>query len=188
MSEESPRAGNMSGCFLAAHPQLFGDPNFRRTIVYLTNHTTEEGARGLILNRPLQKRVGEISDAQIPSRVAEIPVFQGGPVDQDRLFLASLQWKESEQRLEFSDIGGELLTDEEIEINEGATVRGYLGYAGWSQGQLEEEIARQSWVLLPASKALVNIANSDETWKALMKKAGPVLHLLSEIPDDPGRN
>ncbi len=137
------------GSFLIAKPKLL-DPNFRQTVVLLVQHN-EEGAFGLVVNRP------------VPVKDFPCPVFAGGPCEPQRLFLlhGHADWVESED-----DFGDEKSTTEiaqgifmgdgscteKIEQLEGeeAQVRMFAGYAGWGPGQLEAELAEGAWDLSDA--------------------------------------
>ena len=85
---------NLSGSLLIAHPTL-RDPNFRRTILFLSQHSEEDGATGFILNRPLEDTISG------PADLENVPVYFGGPVEPSRLVLASLQWLEAPDGVAF---------------------------------------------------------------------------------------
>ncbi len=173
------------------------DPNFRRTILFLTHHDSKEGAMGFVLNRPREESLGELTEA--PEGLSGVAVFEGGPVERNNLILTSMLWKESCVRFQslgeedFAPMNPENATvrDDCSGISRG-NLRAFTGYAGWSAGQLEQEIAEKSWILLkPTAAMLLPITTQEEgiqRWKAIMKGLGPWYHLLSQTPDDIGLN
>ena len=171
---------NLTGSILVSHPSL-RDPHFRRTILFLSHHNEEEGATGLILNRPLHQEV-----PQLPG-LPNVPIFYGGPVGTDRILLASLQWHDHPTVVAFRTFvgrAGEEIIEEEWHLG----LRAFAGYAGWSSGQLEGEIADHAWLVIPPSRELVEMPCPVDAWKNIMRNMGPMLHLLAEAPDDPEKN
>lgn len=179
-------AGNMTGSLLVAHPNLL-DPNFRRTVLFLSHHSAEDGAVGLVLNRPLQKTMGDLTEEARTATLQRVPVFYGGPVADEELILASMQWHDSPSAVSFRGFGD---PDEALDIPPEFQpgLRAFLGYAGWSRGQLEAEIADKAWIVLKPTKDIVDMADPDHTWRAIMRSLGPIYHLLGEMPDDPALN
>src|SRR5205823_3643695 len=122
-----------SGSLLVAHPNML-DPNFRRAVLFLSAHTADDGALGIILNRPLEKHVGEVvSDAPL-NALDNVPVFFGGPVGRDRLIFASLEWTSGEG-LKLNHNVDVDEANKQIGKNPGS-IRAFIGYAGWGAGQL----------------------------------------------------
>ena len=178
----------LTGSLLVALPSLV-DPNFQRTILFLTHHD-QEGAMGFILNRPRNECLGQLANA--PEEVADVPVFSGGPVEPKNLILTHLLWKKSGVR--FQSLGEEdlPLLDSEKNSKENQTLRAFTGYAGWTGGQLEQEIAEKSWHLLKPSPAILQPVHTLEDgiklWKGIMKDLGSMYYLLAQAPDDVSRN
>ncbi|MFZ4597541.1 MAG: YqgE/AlgH family protein [Terrimicrobiaceae bacterium] len=175
-----PSRENLTGSLLVAHPTL-RDPNFRRTIIFLSQHSEDEGATGFILNRPLDDSMAEAGDLE------NVPVHFGGPVDPTRLVLTSLQWRENPTAVAFRMFvgsGGEEAIDGEWRDG----LRAFAGYSGWSAGQLEGEIAGDSWIVIPPTQDLIEMQNPAPAWRNLMRHSGPLMHLLAEAPDEPGKN
>jgi len=171
---------NLTGSLLVAHPTL-RDPNFRRTIIFLSQHCEAEGATGFILNRPLDEAMPEGGGLE------NVPVHFGGPVEPTRLVLTSLQWRKNPAAVAFRLFVGTGGADViEREWRDG--LRAFVGYSGWSAGQLESEIDSDSWIVIPPTRELIEMQNPVPAWRNLMRHSGPLLHLLSEAPDDPGRN
>jgi len=165
---------NLTGSLLVAHPCL-RDPNFRQTIVFLSQHCPEEGATGFILNRPLRA---------LPD--GGVPVFFGGPVGVDESLLTSLQWRENPALVAFrafTDVG-----DAKSRQGWEKGLRIFEGYSGWSPGQLEQEIEGNTWLVIPPTRELIEMKEPHAAWQDIMRNSGPLLRLLSEAPDDPGLN
>ena len=171
---------NLTGSLLVAHPTL-RDPNFRRTILFLSQHSDDEGATGFILNRPLEDIVADGAELD------HVQVYFGGPVEPSRLVLTSLQWRENPTAVAFRMFVGPGGGDA-IEPEWRPGLRAFAGYAGWSRGQLENEIAEDSWIVIPPTRDLIMMPDTDSAWRDLMRRSGPMMHLLAEAPDNPEKN
>jgi putative transcriptional regulator len=168
-----PAESNLTGSILVAHPCL-GDPNFRRTTVFVSRHSAEDGAMGLVLNRPIGGAVDGLPG---------IPMYYGGPVQPENILLASLQWRENPEVVAFRIFGGGEVPVED-EWRHG--LRAFAGHSGWTAGQLEEEIEGKTWIVIPPTRDIIEAREG--VWKALMRRSGPMFHLLSEAPDEPWNN
>src|ERR1043166_7394905 len=82
---------NFAGSLLVAHPNMI-DPNFRRTVLFVSEHEPNEGALGVIINRPLDRPVAELVSGNPPAGLADVPVFLGGPVGKNQLMFAAFEW------------------------------------------------------------------------------------------------
>ena len=187
MSLEEPAAGNLTGSLLVAHPALV-DPNFRRTILFLSQHSAEDGAVGLVLNRPLHKTFGEAAVGEAHGVLDRVELFYGGPVAGDQLTLASLLWVNNPEAVAFHSYMGSGVADITIDPHWRPGLRGFLGYAGWSSGQLESEIAQNAWIVLPPSREFIEMEDPENAWRNVMRNSGPMMKLLAEAPDDPELN
>ena len=172
---------NMTGSLLVAHPSL-RDPNFRRTIIFLSHHSPGEGASGFVLNRPLDESFS------IGSEAPEIGVYFGGPVEPGQILMASLQWRVSPTVVAFRTFIDSQPGEIQIDSEWMPGLRAFAGYSGWGRGQLEQEIAQNAWIVIPPTRELIEIPPPSDAWKHIMRKSGPMLHLLSEAPDDPAQN
>lgn len=185
MSSSDPE--DLTGSLLFAHPGLL-DPNFRRTILYLPQHSVEDGTVGIILNRPMEKSFRELAEGIPDNILSRISLFQGGPVAPSLLTVVSLQWLQGSSTVAFrafpADDSGEL----EIDLEWQPGLRGFLGHAGWSPGQLEHEISQHSWIVLPPTRELIEMKHPESAWHDFMRSASPVLRLLAMAPDDPELN
>ena len=174
---------SVAGSLLLAHPGL-RDDNFSRTVVLMSFHDAE-GARGLILNRPLGRRLGELKGEFALGPLASIPLYTGGPVEPGQLLLAGWQVQSDGVRLHF---GLELDRAAQLVVEEGAHVRGFLGYSGWSGGQLEGELRAQSWVVALLAEDLLALPHDASLWRTLLGREGDEWRLLAGEPEDPERN
>jgi putative transcriptional regulator len=179
---------SLRGQLLVAGPDLL-DPNFRRTVVLLGEHS-DEGAMGLVLNRVSTVTVDEAVPPVATLAGPDGLVHIGGPVQpQAVVVLADFARPERAGALVLDTIGflpGDV--DEETELGELHHVRVFAGYAGWGPGQLEEELAEDSWVVLPARTADVFTNAPDELWATVLRRHGGPLAVLSLLPEDPHVN
>src|SRR5207302_3541405 len=90
---ETPRS--LTGSLLIAHPNML-DPNFRRTVLFISAHDPNDGALGVIINRPLDKQVADLVSETAPEGLAGVPVFLGGPVGKNQLMFAAFEWHKGE--------------------------------------------------------------------------------------------
>ncbi len=164
-----PIVGSFANQFLIAMPGMVDD-NFAGTVVYICDHTSN-GAMGLVVNRPTDVDLATLFDKidlklEIQPKASE-PVYFGGPVQTDRGFVLHEQ-SEAEHTSHYSSSlrvpGGLAMTTSKDILQEVAAGHGpqrflmTLGYAGWSAGQLEDEIARNGWLNIPApAEELVHI-------------------------------
>ncbi|MCB1123326.1 MAG: YqgE/AlgH family protein, partial [Verrucomicrobiae bacterium] len=173
---------NYSGTLLISHPRML-DPNFKRTVVLLSAHSKEDGALGVILNRPMQKCLGEIEDKFTFGPLAQVPIYQGGPVAQDQILLVAWTWSETDSVFKlFFGIDPERAS-ELIEFS-GATVRAFQGYSGWSGGQLEGEMLEDAWLLSPVRSKFEQGLDGDSLWKKFLLEQGPKYRLDAQAPED----
>lgn len=186
MSEYEPSAGNLTGSLLVAHPSLV-DPNFRRTILFLSHHSAEDGAIGLVLNRPLKKTFGQAAADKSPRALEKVGLYYGGPVSLDHVTIASLQWRTNPTSVAFQSFMGNI---ENIQIGSEwkSGLKAFVGYAGWSRGQLEGEIAQKAWIVLSPTRELIEMPEPENAWRDIMRRSGPLMRLLAEAPDDPELN
>jgi putative transcriptional regulator len=182
---DNPGPVCLRGSLILADPSL-RDPNFVRTVLLLTDHETEQGAHGYVLNRPMGRTVGEVLPNLQFETLASIPVFVGGPVGQERLTFASLSWDETGKRLVFTT---HLSVDDASRLQRaGAHVRAFVGYSGWSEGQLENELRQRAWITRKPAPEVVEMTHPETLWKELLASMGPWFGLLSRLPDDPSMN
>lgn len=175
----------LKGQFLLDSGQLQGF--FRRTVVLICEHNAE-GAFGLVLNRNSGNKAGEMIVADLPDVVKESPLYLGGPVQPTALsFLHSDNFIPDANVLPNLSLGHSL--DNLVELGEGFSstkkIRLFAGYAGWSGGQLEEEMKRKAWTTFPASLELVFETPPENLWtEVLHRKGGWRNKLLAQMPED----
>ena len=177
------RGGSLAGSLLLAHPAM-KDPNFRRSVVLMSTHDAD-GAMGLVLNRPLGRRLADLNGDFALGPLAAVPLFAGGPVQTEKLMLAAWQLREDGFRLHFG-----LELDKAVELlHEDATrVRGFLGYSGWSAGQLEREMKQQTWVAADVPEDLLEHELDEGLWRTVLGREGAEWRLLAGEPEDPAAN
>jgi putative transcriptional regulator len=177
---------SLQGQLLVASPSLL-DPNFRRTVVLVTEHG-EQGAAGLVLNRPSEAAVEDVVPQLEWLAAPEERVFIGGPVEQNAvLVLAEFEDPEDSPVTVFGDLGFVAL-DEEDGAAPVRRRRIFAGYAGWGEGQLEEELERDDWILEPALPDDVFADDSDGLWGGVLRRKGGVFELVARMPEDPSVN
>lgn len=181
-----PKAGDLSGSLLVAHPMM-ADPNFRHTILYLSQHSADEGALGFIINRPLGKKAGHLGMSGPLEQIAHAPIFEGGPVHRNEIIVASLHWDTASGTCQFVPM--EKPAEDFSFADEGSEkLRVFLGYAGWSKNQLEQEIALNSWIVLQPHPDLLGPDADDSTWHGIMNGLGPMYRILADAPPDAPQN
>lgn len=163
---------DLTGQFLIAMPAL-SDPAFHQTVTYLCAHS-EEGAMGIVINRPMKMGLGEIlSQMQLPpvnEDIEQIQVFQGGPVQQDRGIIIHEPPSDWDSTISVTEqLGVATSRDilEAISLGEGPSRSLVaLGYASWSAGQLEQELAENCWLNTPADAAIIFDVPAEDRWEA----------------------
>jgi putative transcriptional regulator len=179
----------LKGQLLLDSGQLRGS-FFQRTVVLICQHDAE-GAFGLVLNRTSGTSAGDMIVADLPETLKICPLFLGGPVQPSALsFLHSDAFIPDANVLPNLGLGHSL--DELIEIGESPAptrkLKLFAGYAGWSPGQLEDEMKRDAWLTHPASLELVFDTPADQLWRKILHQKGWQYRLLAEGPEDPSVN
>jgi putative transcriptional regulator len=177
---------SLAGSLLIAHPSLL-DPNFRRSVLFISANDAVEGSFGLIINRPAGRTVAELLPDREFGALGRVPVFLGGPVATDQLVFASFHWHEETERMECRP---HLVIDEAEQLiqHETSVVRAYVGYAGWSKGQLEGELAQHTWLVRPAGRDILDHERCPTLWRDITSTFGPWFQLLAEAPDNTKQN
>jgi putative transcriptional regulator len=177
----------LRGQLLVASPGLL-DPNFRRTVVLVIAHD-EEGAVGIVLNRRSETEVvdavPELADVAGPGGLVSV----GGPVQSGAVVVLA-EWDDEDEAgsIVFGDVGL-MGAEAELERVTAATrrVRVFAGYAGWSSGQLEAEVAEPSWILEEADAEDV-FGDDPDLWGNVLRRKGGEFKLIATMPDDPSLN
>jgi putative transcriptional regulator len=178
---------SLQGQLLVASPGLL-DPNFRRTVVLVTEHT-EDGAAGLVLNRPTESEVSEIVPA-LESLVDDgEPIFMGGPVQPNGVLVLGefLDADDAAVPL-FGSLGFPSLDEPDDVVPLTTRRRIFAGYAGWGSGQLEDELAREDWILEEAQPDDAFTEAPQELWADVLRRKGGIYELVARMPEDPSVN
>jgi putative transcriptional regulator len=178
----------LSGSILLSHPTL-KDPNFFKSIVFLSAHSTEQGTLGVILNRPLCKSLAQLDKQFSKLSIGDAPVYEGGPVDKDKIILAAWEWSETAHSFKLyfgiDTDKAQILKSQKPEIE----IACFLGHSGWSPGQLENELDSDSWLVSSFNHDLFEeIKLEQDTWKSLVSNFGDELRLLADAPQNPSVN
>lgn len=178
------------GKLLISEPYLM-DPNFERTVILLCEHN-EEGSFGFVLNKPSSINFEEVIEN---ASGFDEKLFIGGPVQQDTLHFIHLEPNMVEGGVEIDQglyWGGDferVLSLIEIRQINPERFRFFIGYSGWSAGQLEKEIEENSWIVSPALDAQVLMnADTSELWKLALNQLGGRFKLYSNYPVNPRLN
>jgi len=171
--------------FLVAMPSL-EDPNFRESVTFICEHNAR-GALGIIINRPMNVVLDDILKqldlAALNPATGATPVYSGGPVQPERGFVIHEPQGEWEATLKVGDSLGVTTSRDVLAAmaGGGGPKRAFvaLGYAGWSPGQLEEEIKSNSWLSAPADVAIIFDTPVEQRWQAAARSIGVDLSLLS---------
>lgn len=178
------------GVLLVAEPSIIGDVSFNRSVVLLAEYNLE-GSVGFILNKPLEYRLKDF----VPEVNSNLPVYNGGPVEQDNLYFIHRIPEIIPDSIEISNgiyWGGdfsaitELLKEDKLKEDQ---IRFFLGYSGWESEQLEQELLVNSWVVVPNNYKNEIIGKSySNFWKEKMIEFGGDYLIWSNAPENPHFN
>jgi putative transcriptional regulator len=179
---------SLSGQLLLASPTLM-DPNFRRTVVLIGVHS-EEGAMGVVLNRPSAVTVGEAVPQLEQVLEEREPVYVGGPVQPSAIvFLAEFLDPTPAGLLVLGRIGFPAPNAGIDELTEAtARRRVFAGYAGWDEGQLDAEVDQGDWIAHSAIPDDVFTEVPEELWSKVLMRKGGSYALIARMPPDPSVN
>lgn len=179
----------LSGKLLIADPFL-RDPNFMRSVVFICEHK-DEGSFGFVLNRRYEQYLGDLIAG---IETSKFPVFYGGPVQIDTIHFLHQRPDLIPGGVEVTDgivWGGdfeaiiELVKSHELTERD---IRFFIGYSGWGEGQLEEEMKLKSWITSDGTRNLIFPANVDNTWKEALRQLGGEYVQMVNYPIDPQLN
>jgi putative transcriptional regulator len=184
-------AGRTVGKLLIAEPML-GDPNFDRTVVLMIEHT-DEGALGVVLNRPTELEVDAVLH-EWADLAAQPPVlYLGGPVEQNGVLALGRRRPEAGSVPGWTPVLGDVGT---VDLHRGPDdvaagldqIRFFAGYSGWGGGQLEAELAEGAWLVVAADAEDVFAADTDAMWRAVLRRQGGKTAMLAHFPAHPSLN
>lgn len=176
------------GLLLIADPFL-QDPDFMRTVVFVCEHQ-EEGSFGFVLNRSFEYTLDELVTS---AEGLPIPVYSGGPVQRDTIHILH-QYPDLMGGLEVLNgvyWGGnfekavELIRSGEIKKDH---IRFYVGYSGWGDGQLDNELEQKTWLTVEATKKILFHQPIENTWQEALRLMGGEYEMLINYPIDPSLN
>lgn len=178
-----------AGTLLAAFPDML-DPNFMHSVVLICQHTAQ-GAYGVITNRATKYTVKELLPQHPLLARSDFPVFLGGPVDNETLQFVHVVPEAIPGGVSIDGklwLGGELdALGRYLASEPGAAasrVRLFLGYAGWSSGQLDSELGTGSWLPAPPAPEAIFGAPGEATWRRVVRSIGRAGEELERLPPD----
>ena len=179
------------GRLLIAEPML-GDPNFDRTVVLMIEHT-DEGALGVVLNRPTELEVGSVLHEWAELAASPSVLYMGGPVEQNGVLALGRRRKDAGPVPGWTSVLGEVGT---VDLHLGPEdvaggldgIRFFAGYSGWGGGQLEAELAEGAWLVVDATDDDVFAADPDAMWRAVLRRQGGRTAMLAHFPAHPSLN
>lgn len=178
------------GYLLIAEPSIIGDLSFNRSVILLADHN-QDGSVGFIMNKPLKYTINDL----IPEINANFKIFNGGPVEQDNLYFIHNIPKLIPNSIEISNgiyWGGDFDSTKDL-INSGKikkeNIRFFLGYTGWEEHQLENEMKANSWIITKNSYENKIIGKSTlHFWKEQIMELGGEYLIWSNAPENPYLN
>ena len=173
---------------LVASPQL-GDPNFARTVLLITEHN-DEGAMGVVLNRPATVTVGEAAPELEELVGPGEDVYVGGPVQPSSVIVLA-EWEDLDDNAVpiFDGIGFVGAETDTAELSRSVSrARVFAGFAGWGPGQLETELERDDWIIEPALPDDVFCPDPEQLWSDVLERKGGEYALVARMPLDPSLN
>jgi putative transcriptional regulator len=179
---ESDLPIQLQGKLLIADPSL-RDGIFNKSVILLTHHSFDEGATGLIINHPTGKVVGDFLSGEEFESIRHLAVHGGGPVAHDQLTFSSFWWSKKLGLRWALRISAQEAADHAH--RPGRIVRAFIGYSGWSPGQLENELRRNSWFPSNPQPDLLGQPHDPTLWHALLGRMSPLHRILAEAPEDP---
>ena len=179
---------SLRGKLLIASPAL-ADPNFRRTVVLVTEHG-DEGAMGVVLNRPADATVADTVPELSDVAAGEDPIYIGGPVQTEAVVvLAEFRDPGAAATMVVGDVGlvsAKVDTDELPAVTRQARV--FAGYSGWGPGQLEDELEEEAWIVEAPIPGELFHDDAETLWSTVLARMGGSYALLAVMPDDPSLN
>lgn len=175
-----PAPPELENKLLLADPSL-RDGTFNKSVIFLAEHSADEGAFGLVLNHPSGKNVGDLISDPDFLELWNLPVHFGGPVSRDQLTFAAIWEKDS--KLGFAP----RISAEEAKayLNQpGTLVKAFAGYSGWSKNQLEDELEQQAWTVANPGSELISLEHNVSLWRNLMRALSPYHRVLADAPDE----
>lgn len=172
----------LRGNLLLADPSL-RDGVFDHSVVLMTEHSAGDGAFGLILNHPTGRVVGDFITEEDFGPLKRIAVHQGGPVSPEQLTFSAFWWHQKAGLKWATRISA---ADAIKHSNRpGTIVRAFIGYSGWSPGQVEGELKRSAWIVAKPEASLLREEHDTFLWHTILRGLSPLHRVLAEAPPNP---
>jgi len=179
----------LRGRLLVATPAIESGP-FLRSVVFLLDHD-DEGALGVIVNRPLDSDVDDVLPGWAGLVNAPVCLFDGGPVAMDSALALGvvagascpLGWHQMAGRVGLVDLDGPVPSGDEL-----AGLRVFAGYAGWGPEQLEAEVAEGAWLVVESRDDDLISPRPETLWRDVLRRQDDDARFLTTFPDDPSAN
>ena len=177
------------GRILVSEPFL-SDPNFNRTAVLLCEHN-DKGSFGFVLNQHLNLVLQDVLEIE---SMQDIPLYLGGPVQKDTLHILHCDESMADSSVEIIEgvyWGGDFeevrrrLEENTLDLE---NYRFFVGYSGWGEEQLEQEIEQKSWFVADATREIIFEEDDELLWKTLLHKMGGGFRVLANAPESPNMN
>lgn len=202
MSDERSEPISLKGNFIISESNM-PDPNFFQTVVLVLEHN-QEGAFGLVVNRRSHLALGDIIPKGDGRQRENIPVYIGGPVEQEYLFVLHAELPDDEKPSESSIEPAPGIIFEpffkriekyfdidfwnSIPADDRPAIHLFLGYSGWAPGQLEKEMKTGSWIIHPASSRIVFHHDPEAGWKNALREKGGIYKVFADSDQEPSLN
>lgn len=176
-----------AGKLLLSEPFMF-DENFKRTVVLVCEHTEDNGTVGLIINKPINLRLNDVVEGFPPFRSK---IYLGGPVGTDTMQFLHRIGNKIENSLQLAEDlywGGNfeqvkiMMSKGQIQPND---IRFFLGYSGWSPGQMVDELKESSWIIADATAKYIFDSDIEKLWKDVMRDMSGVYKTMAGYPESP---
>ncbi len=176
-----------AGKLLLSEPFMF-DENFKRTVVLVCEHTEDNGTVGLIINKPINLRLNDVVEGFPPFRSK---IYLGGPVGTDTMQFLHRIGDKIENSLQLAEDlywGGNfeqvkiMMSKGQIQPND---IRFFLGYSGWSPGQMVDELKESSWIIAEGSAKYIFDSDIEKLWKDVMRDMSGVYKTMAGYPESP---
>lgn len=168
-----------------ADPSL-RDGTFDHSVILMAEHSPTDGAFGLILNHPTGQVVGDFLTAPEFAPLSRIPVFNGGPVAREHLTFSAFWWSRK------AGLRWAIRISLEDAIKHahrpGTIVHAFVGHSGWSPGQVEGELRRNSWITTQPAPELLGAEHDRQLWRSILREISPLHRILAEAPANPVLN
>ncbi len=201
MAEERPTPESLKGHFIISESGM-SDPNFFQTVVLMIEHN-DEGAFGLVVNRRSRLTLGDIIPKFREAAARDVPVYVGGPVQQEYLFVLHGTDSRHEPSASaavpvpgvcfepfFKQVDSHFEDENWTAVppDDRIPIHLFLGYSGWGPGQLEREMALGSWITHRASADIVFHPNPEQGWKDALRAKGGIYRVFADSNQQPGLN